>query len=120
MTIAQIECSSAGIAVWAEYASVIESYKDQKFMGLLKDCPGLGVADNIRKADEHCQKLLKHTGIQDMIEERCNSRSAMPTSIFSWSVAYFGHSPVRDGGCGWLEINMNEEWRDVEFEVAFD
>ena len=44
-TVAQIERSSAGIAVWAEYAIAIESYNDQKLMGLLKDCQSLDVAE---------------------------------------------------------------------------
>ena len=34
--VAQIERSSAGTAGWAEYASGIESYNDQKMMGFLK------------------------------------------------------------------------------------
>ena len=34
-TIAQIERSSAGIAGWAEYASFIVSFNDQKLIGLL-------------------------------------------------------------------------------------
>ena len=40
-TVAQIERSSAGVASWAEYASVIESYNGQKLMGLLRDCQDL-------------------------------------------------------------------------------
>ena len=65
-TVAQIERSSAGIAGWAEYASVIESYNGQKLMGLLGDCQAFDVAESMRKADANCQKLMKHTVIKDI------------------------------------------------------
>ena len=63
-TVAQIERSSAGVAGWAEYASVMESYNGQKLMGLQRHCQPFGVAEKIRKADATCQKLLKHTGLR--------------------------------------------------------
>ena len=79
-TVAQIEGSSVGVAGWAEYASFIESHNGQKLMGVLKDCQDLDAAENIRKANANCQKLLKHTGFKDIIEERCNSRSALTSA----------------------------------------
>ena len=114
-TIRQIERLSAGIAVWAEYASVIESYNGQKLMGLLGDCQAFDAAENIRKADAHCQKLLKHTGVTDMIEERCNSRSALTPvrsrlGVLPTSSIQLCETADSDG----LDINMNEDWCDVE------
>ena len=49
--VAQIERSSAGVAGWAEHASVIESYNGQTLMGLLRDCQDSDAAEHIRKAN---------------------------------------------------------------------
>lgn len=51
-TVAQLERPSTGIVAWAEYATVIESY-------------------NAQKVKDHCQKLLKDTGVVDIVEARC-------------------------------------------------
>ena len=92
-TIAQIERSPAGIAAWAKCASVIESYNDQKLMGLLKDCQSLDFAQHMGKADANCQKLLKHTGGQGHHRGALRLSIGDATiSIFARSVAYFESS----------------------------
>ena len=48
-TVARIERSSAGIAGWAEYASIVESYNDQKLLELLEDCQSLTLRRIVRK-----------------------------------------------------------------------
>ena len=120
-TVAQLERSSAGVAGWAGYANIIESYNDQKLMGLIKDCQSSDVAEDIRKAHAKCQKLLKHTGITDIIEERCSSRSAMPSARSSLSFLPVSSLQLCEtADADGLEINMNEDWCDVEFEVGLD
>ena len=109
LTFAQIERSSAGIAGWAEYASVIESDRDQRMMGLLKDCQVSDVADNARKADENWQRLLKNTGIIDMIGEHCSSRSATPASRSRLGgLPTSGINLCETVDADGLEINMNK------------
>ena len=87
----------------------------------MKDCQSSDVADHIGKADANCQKLLKHTGVKDIIEERRNSRSALTSArcllgVLPTSSIQLCETADADG----LEINMNEDWCDVEFEAALD
>ena len=79
---------------------------------LLKDCQGTDFADNARKVDENCQKLPEDIGIKDMIEERCNSRSAKPASRSRLEVSSTsGINVCETVDADALEVNMNEEWR---------
>ena len=92
-TRAQLERSSAGVEGWSHFAGFVEQATKQ---GVLQ------------------RELLEKTGMIRTIEEQVRCRSSMPKYGLRFGVLL---CETEESG---VEVNLNEDWCDVEFEVALD
>ena len=104
-SVMQLEHSSAGVAGWYQHAIFIEQ-----------------VSKSQTAASGHLQKLLEVTGVKEKMEEHMQCRTVIPrcTSASTFGVLATSQVSLCEVELGDSQVNVNEDWCDVEFEVALD
>ena len=97
-TLAHLERSSAGVAGWLDFADFLDKAAAQ---------------------DRHLERLLDCTGVRQEMEQQAACQASIPQPK-----ANFGVLATTVALCETeeplSELNVNEAWTDVEFEVALD